>query len=368
VSAPFPQQPQQGVTVEGSDPTRLGRRAGGSLVALFLLVALGTLSTMVGLPYIVLKPGPITNTLGKLEGAQLITVSGARTYPTDGALDFTTVRVAGGPGARITVWDLLYAGLSSSEEVEPEEAYFPKGVTSEQVEEESAAEMVDSQQEAVAVALGALGEDVTQRVVIARVADDAPSKGLLEAGDVIASVDGKRVTDSDAIRTAVGAHQPGDTVRLGLVRDGKPVEVEAATRQADGRATVGVFLGLTFDFPYEVKINAGEVGGPSAGTMFALAVYDTLTPGALTGGQDIAGTGTIDADGTVGPIGGIRQKLVGARDGGASWFLAPAGNCSDVVGHVPDGLRVVRVEDFDQARSAVEAIAAKRADRLPTCG
>jgi Lon-like protease len=117
-----------------------------------------------------------------------------------------------------------------------------------------------------------------------------------------------------------------------------------------------------------VTINAGEVGGPSAGTMFALAVYDTLTPGALTGGEDIAGTGTIDTAGTVGPIGGIRQKLVGARDGGASWFLAPAANCSQVVGHVPDGLRVVRIGTFDEARAAVEAIAAKRADRLPSCG
>jgi PDZ domain-containing protein len=346
---------------------RLGRRAGGSLVALFLLIALAALSTMVGLPYIVLKPGPVTNTLGTLDGRQLITVSGAKTYPTDGALDFTTVRVAGGPGARITIWDLLQAGLSGSEEVEPEEVYFPRGVTSEQVEEESAAEMVDSQQEAVAVALEALGEKVTQRVVIARVADDAPSKDLLEAGDVIASVDGTPVTDSNAIRAAVGAHQPGEKVRLGLVRDGKPVQVEAATRQADGRATVGVFLGLTFEFPYDVKIDAGDVGGPSAGTMFALAVYDTLTPGALTGGQEIAGTGTIDSAGRVGPIGGIRQKLVGARDGGATWFLAPADNCSEVVGHVPDGLRVVRIGTFAEARGAVEAIAARRADRLPTC-
>ena len=347
---------------------RLGRRAGGSLVALFLLIALAALSTMVGLPYIVLKPGPVTNTLGTLDGRQLITVSGAKTYPTDGALDFTTVRVAGGPGSRITIWDLLQAGLSPSEEVEPEEVYFPRGVTSEQVEEESAAEMVDSQQEAVAVALEALGEKVTQRVVIARVADDAPSKDLLEAGDVIASVDGTPVTDSNAIRAAVGAHQPGEKVRLGLVRDGKPVQVEAATRQADGRATVGVFLGLTFEFPYDVKIDAGDVGGPSAGTMFALAVYDTLTPGALTGGQEIAGTGTIDSAGRVGPIGGIRQKLVGARDGGATWFLAPADNCSEVVGHVPDGLRVVRVGTFAEARGAVEAIADRRADRLPTCG
>ena len=128
---------------------------------------------------------------------------------------------------------------------------------------------------------------------------------------------------------------------------------------------MGVFLGTRFDFPFDVKIDAGNVGGPSAGTMFALGVYDRLTPGALTGGKKIAGTGTIDAAGTVGPIGGIRQKLVGAHDGGAKWFLAPADNCDEVVDHVPDGLKVVRIATFDEAKTSVEAIAADQGDSLP---
>ena len=349
------------------DPYRMSRRSTIALVGVFLLIALGALSTMVGLPYAIMKPGPITNTLGKLAGKQLITVSGAQTYPTQGALDFTTVRVSGGPGYRVTVWDLLTAAIKPSEAVVDEELYYPKGVTDKQVEEESTAEMIDSQQEAIAVALKAVGQKVVEHVVIGQVAKDAPSAALLKAGDEIVTVDGKTVADSNAVRASVSTHKPGESVALGLVRDGKPLTVTAKTRDAQGRATVGVFLGVRFEFPIDVKINAGDVGGPSAGTMFSLAVYDTLTPGPLTGGQQIAGTGTIDSTGKVGPIGGIQQKLVGAHDGGAKWFLAPAENCDEVVGHVPDGLRVVRIATFDEAKTAGEAIADKRADSLPTC-
>ena len=350
-----------------SDPYRLGRRSATGLVVMFLLIALAALSTIVGLPYVVMKPGPITNTLGKVSGKELITVSGAPTYPTQGALDFTTVRVAGGPGYRVTVWDVLKAAIDPNEAVVKEELYFPKGVTDKQVEEESTAEMIDSQQEAIAVALKATGQKVPTQVVIGQVAKDAPSAALLRAGDRVLAVDGKKVDGPDAIRSAIGTHKPGDTVALSLQRDGKDVQVDAKTRESDGRTTVGVFLGTRFDFPFDVKIDAGNVGGPSAGTMFALGVYDRITPGALTGGQKIAGTGTIDATGTVGAIGGIRQKLVGARDGGARWFLAPASNCDEVVDHVPDGLRVVRISSFDEARNAVEAIAAGKATGLPTC-
>jgi PDZ domain-containing protein len=345
----------------------MSRRATIGLVTVFVVIALAALSSMVGLPYVVLQPGPITNTLGTLDGKRLITVSGAPSYPTTGALDFTTVRLVGGPGTRVTVWDLLDAAVRSDEEVFPEGEFFPKGVTDKQVEQENAAEMADSQQEAIAVALKATGQKVTQHVVIGAVAKDAPSAAELKAGDEIVSVDGTRVEDPDGIRRTIGVHKAGESVVLGLLRDGKPVQVAAQTRSSGGRTTIGVFLGMRFEFPFDVKINAGDVGGPSAGTMFALGVYDTLTPGALTGGQQVAGTGTIDYTGAVGPIGGIRQKLVGARDGGARWFLAPADNCDEVVGHVPDGLRVVKIATFDQARAAVEAIAAKRATGLPTC-
>jgi PDZ domain-containing protein len=134
-----------------------------------------------------------------------------------------------------------------------------------------------------------------------------------------------------------------------------------------GRTAIGVLLGVEHDFPVKVTINAGDVGGPSAGLMFALAIYDKLTPGSLTGDHAIAGTGTIDEQEQVGPIGGIRQKLEGARGAGSDYFLAPAANCPEVVGHVPDGLQVVKVATFDEAVSAVEAIARGQASGLPHC-
>ena len=350
-----------------TDPGRLGRRSVVTLVLSFVVIALAALSVMVGLPYVVLEPGPVANTLGKLSGHDLITVAGAPTYPAKGTLDFTTVRLVGGPGVRVTVWDLLSAKLNPSDAIAPEDLYFPTGVTDQQVQQVNTAEMVDSQQEAIAVALRATGRTVIPHLIITEVASDAPSASVLKAGDEVKSIDGTPMTSSAQIRTVIGARKPGDFVQLRLVRNGAEVAVAAKTHRSAGRTTIGVFLGLKFTFPIDVKINAGDIGGPSAGTMFALGVYDKLTPGDLTGGQNIAGTGTIDDTGAVGPIGGIRQKLAGAHDGGAHWFLAPASNCDEVVRHVPDGLRVVRIATFDEARKAVQAIAANQAASLPTC-
>lgn len=366
-SAGAPSGPSGGPYVPADDPYRLSRRSTAILVGFFLAIAAAAVLSMVGLPYVVRQPGPIVDTLDTFGGTRLITVKGAETYPTKGSLDFTTIRDLGGPGDSVNVWELLWGAVDPDSEVFKEEELYPPGVTSQQVEEQSTAQMIDSQQEAIAAALKALGKPVTERVTIASVAEDAPSAALLKAGDQIVGVDGAAVDGASDLRAAIQKRKPGEAVALKLKRGGTTLTVNAVTRASDGRATVGVFLGRDFDFPITVEIHAGDVGGPSAGTMFALGIYDTLTPGAMTGGQEIAGTGTIDADGEVGPIGGIRQKLAGARSGGADWFLAPAANCDEVVGHVPRGLRVVRISTFDEARRAVEDIAAKKADDLPTC-
>jgi PDZ domain-containing protein len=150
-------------------------------------------------------------------------------------------------------------------------------------------------------------------------------------------------------------------------RDGAQLDLATTTTSSDGRTVLGVGLDPQFQFPVAVSFGTKDVGGPSAGMMFALGIYDLLTPGARTGGMKVAGTGTIDSRGEVGPIGGIQQKLVGARRAGARWFLAPASNCNEVVGHVPDGLRVVRTSTLHESRLAVEAIAAGRGQSLPSC-
>ena len=346
----------------------LSRGATVWLIATFLGIALGALMGMVHLPYAILQPGPITNTLGNgPSGKPLITVTGKTTYPTTGALDFTTVAVLGGPTHPVNGWEWLSAHLDKTNAVVPEDELFPKGVTSKEVDHESAAEMADSQQEAIAVALRGLGQKVPEIVSIGALTKDSPAKGVLVPGDIVLAIDGKAVTSPDSVRAAVRAHKPGESVAFTVRRGGRERVLTVRTANVSGNAVVGVLMRTEFAFPTKVSINAGDVGGPSAGLMFSLAVYDKLTPGSLTGGANIAGTGTIDSAGNVGPIGGIQQKLVGAKRGGAAWFLAPAVNCKEVVAHVPEGLRVVKVATFSQARDAVEAIAAKRAASLPTC-
>ncbi|MDO5663259.1 MAG: PDZ domain-containing protein, partial [Brachybacterium sp.] len=204
--------------------------------------------------------------------------------------------------------------------------------------------------------------------VVAGVQNDAPAEGTLEAGDVVLALDGKERESIEAYQRATAATPAGEDVRLRIERDGETLEVQVPTEQVDGDSRMGIMLAPGYDFPIEVTITVDGIGGPSAGTMFALSIYDELTPGDLTGGQSIAGTGTIDSEGAVGPIGGIRQKLVGARSQGADYFLAPGANCEQVVGHVPDGLAVVRVDTFDDALEAVRTIGETGdASTLPSC-
>ena len=356
-------------SVIAEDPgTGLSRRAGGWLVVVFVGILTGALMSLVHVPYAVLRPGPITNTLGNgPEGKPLITVEGKATYPTTGALDFTTVEVFGGPKNPANVWDWVIGQMDRTSTVVPEKVLFPPGVTSKQVEQDSAAEMAGSQQEAIAVALRGLGQKVPEVVTITALTEDSPARGVLRTGDVVVSIDGKAVTTSAALRAAIRAHKAGESAVFTVRRDGIQRVLPVKTAASQGHTVTGVFLRTTFDFPTKVSIDAGDVGGPSAGMMFSLAIYDKLTPGALTGGAKIAGTGTISSAGAVGPIGGIQQKLTGAKRGGAAWFLAPAGDCDEVVGHIPDGLQVVKVATFAQARDAVQAIAAKRTASLPHC-
>jgi PDZ domain-containing protein len=359
-------------------PTRTARRARLSgwniavLVAFFVALAAVVAGSLVRLPYAIVSPGPTFNALGEenLGGSTkpVVVVDGLPTYPADGSLRFLTVVIKGGPGHPVDAWDLLGAWLDPARDVYPVDQMFDPHANEQQVAEESAIQMEGSQEEAKAVALRAVGEKVPTHVVVAQVLGTSKAKGLLEAGDRFVSVGGTAASDPDAIRAAIQRVKPGDTVSIVVTRSGKRERVQVPTvAGTGGRTAIGVLLGVEHDFPVKVTINAGDVGGPSAGLMFALAIYDKLTPGSLTGNHAIAGTGTIDDQEQVGPIGGIRQKLEGARGAGSDYFLAPAANCPEVVGHVPDGLQVVKVGTFDEAVSAVEAIAKGKAASLPHC-
>lgn len=343
-------------------------RSSAMLVSGLLALALGLAAMSLPVPYVVESPGPTFNTIGTDNGKPVITVSGHETFPAKGSLDLTTVYVDGGPNGPVTAFEALSAWLTPTKAVYPEELIFPSGVTREQSQQESAVAMTTSQENAVASALKELRIPFEQKLQVAGIPDDSASKGKIREGDVLVSIDGKPITALSVVQTqlAAGAGKP---VTVVIDRNGSrlPVTVTPSKSQT-GRYLLGVVLQYKFKFPFDVKISLDKVGGPSAGMMFALGIVDTVTPGDLTGGKHVAGTGTITPDGAVGAIGGIGQKMVGARSGGATMFLAPAANCDDVVGHVPNGLQVVKVENLAEARHAVE-LAAKGSDTsgLPTC-
>lgn len=374
VSSPEPPAPVGGSAGSGAhvgtpdlNPYAVSRRSSGLLTAIFVAIVLAAGISFIPLPFVVLQPGPITNTLGKLDGKPIIEIKGATAYPAKGQLDFTTVRVVGGPGVRVNAFTLAVAAVRDDQEIFKREEIYPEATTREEIQQENAAEMVDSQEVAAAIALRETGNTVPERVVVSQVPDGSPAKGVLEAGDEFVSVAGAPTADAASVQAAVRAQKAGSKVPMVVKRKGVEKALSVPTRENQGATIIGVLLGRDYDLPVDVTIAAGGVGGPSAGTMFTLATYDLLTPGDLTGGKRIAGTGTMEPDESVGPIGGIRQKLHGARDGGADYFLAPANNCSEVVGHVPDGLTVLRIGTFDDALAAVKAIAADKADTLRTC-
>lgn len=361
--------------------TGISRRAAGFLVATVVLVVAFAASHLIPAPQVFHKPGPVYNALGEIQlGAQgevpIITVEGLPTYETSGALDLTTIIVNGGPRYRVTLWDWLMAELDPDIDVYPEEQYYPPGTTAEEVREQSALAMQSSQDDAAVVALRAAGIEVPERMVVTQIFTDAPAFGVLELEDEIVAVEGVAVEAPGQVRDELQNFEPGAEVAFTVIRDGEEQEVSVPTEQTedtlpDGttqtRTAVGIGVGFIYDLPYEVTIQAGSVGGPSGGAMFALAIYDIITPGELTGGLTFAGTGTISGDGAVGSIGGIRQKMIGASDAGADYFLAPAENCPQVIGNEPEGMEVISVATFDEALDVVSALGAGEEIELPRC-
>lgn len=339
--------------------------SGGMLLTAVLLVVL----LLMPVPYAVYSPGPTLDTLGSHDGQELITIEGADTFESTGELRLTTVSTTGGPGYPSSVLGVLQGWLSGSRRVLPVEAVFPEDATQEQLDEQNQAQMVSSQENATVAALEELGYTVPVTLTVYDTVEGTGAVGVLEAGDVLLSYDGTGLDSYGQLIDLLDGTDPGSTVTLGVRRDGEDVDVDLVTgaRQDEGGSQLGVYIDPTFDLPVDVTIQIDRIGGSSAGTMFALGIIDKLTPEDEAAGHVIAGTGTMDLNGDVGPIGGIRQKLAGAVRDGATWFLAPADNCAEVVGHVPDGLRVVEISTLHGAREAVEAIGAGTADDLPTC-
>jgi len=338
--------------------------------SLTLLVAsVGTavaiaVSVLVPVPYVILGPGPTLNTLGKdSSGQPLITISGHPSYPTSGHLNLVTVSYQGCAGNRFNIFTALVAWLNPHQAVVPEGEICPAGQTQKQTQEQDTQEMTSSQSTATAAALTQL--HIPYQVAVGQVQRGYPAYVVLKAGDVITAVDGTPVASLSSLTGLVRAHPAGSTLAVTVRRDGSIRQLQVRTRQSGGQPVMGVEI--TYKFPFEVKISVGDIGGPSAGMMFSLGIIDKLTKLDLTAGRFIAGTGEITARGQVQPIGGIQQKMVGARNAGATIFLTPASNCADTKGAVPAGLRLVKVSTLNQAVTYLEALKSGHPDSVPSC-
>ncbi|GAA3757739.1 PDZ domain-containing protein [Plantactinospora mayteni] len=315
------------------------------------LLSIGVLAAPI--PYVVLGPGPTVDTLGRQNDKEVIQVSGRETSTSGGQLRLTTVGVQ--PDVKLL--SAIAGWLSSDEAVVPYELIYPPGQTQEQVEERNAEDFAASQTSAETAALRELGYPV--QVVVKTVTPGAPSEGILKVGDVITSVDDKPVVVASTLTDLIRARPAGSSLKIGYTRDGKPATATIVSAAADNNPPrIGVEIEQQQPHPFELKIDLGDIGGPSAGLMFALGIVDKLRSEDLTGGRIIAGTGTINDLGEVGPIGGIPQKLVGAKHAGAKYFLVPADNCEEAVRNAQSGLPMARVGTLDEALSALETIRA----------
>jgi PDZ domain-containing protein len=345
------------------------QRTLAGLVAVLLLGVLVAITVFKPLPYVSFQPGGSINVLGATDGKEIVEVTGHKAYRDKGALRMTTVLMST-PEARLDLFSLVTDWLRPSNDLYPFTSIYQTGETQKQNRDQGQTEMVDSQQAATAVAETELGYDVVH-VDVTSVTKGAPADGKLEKGDRLLRIGGQPVSTPTQVQDAITGAPKGRPLSFDVRRggkDGKVVTSQITPTDKDGHQIVGITIGVAFTFPFDVKVGIDpNIGGPSAGLMFSLAIYDTLTPGSLTGGKSVAGTGTMDVEGNVGPIGGIIQKIAGARADGAQLFLVPPDNCDEAVQAHPGGMRLVKAVTMHAAVQEIESWVKNPEAKLPTC-
>ena len=340
----------------------MSRRTTVLVTGTVLLLFFGVLGALLPVPYVAQVPGPTYNTLGDIDGTPIIEVTGRERNETSGNLNLTTVGIPQGP---LTLVGAVQGWFDSEVTVVPREQVYPSGKSVEQTQQENRQAFLTSEQAARGAALTELG--YPEKVVVQELVEDSPSDGQLEAGDAIEAVAGTPTPDQEALAAVLAAVPPGTAVPVDYTRLGTPGSVTVTTGPAaegDGSA-LGVIVLQTAYAPFDVSIEVADVGGPSAGLMLTLGIIDLVGDTDLTEGAVVAGTGTIDGEGVVGPIGGIPLKMIRARDIGAELFLVPADNCAEAVANAQPGLPMAKVADLDDALAALEDLRA--GETPPSC-
>lgn len=339
-------------------------------VAAVLFVGMAILLAVVPVPFVTWAPGGTTDTLGNVGAEPIIKVQGIQTYPTTGKLDLTTVSVTRAD-SHLTLPEALVSYWLPHRDTLPRNAVYAPDKSVEQVETEEAEMMETAQDDAVVAALRAANKPVTEMPAIASVTVGGPAHGRLAPGDLVISVDGVTTSSVESVGEQIREHTVGESVTFVVWRSRSQVTVKVATTASattGDSPVVGITVATGYRYQPEISFDFGQqIGGPSAGLVFALAIYDKITAGPLLAGQHIAGTGQITPAGVVGSIGGIQEKVAAAEDDGATVFLVPAPNCADLAGIATD-MTLVKVATLTDAIAAVRALETPGdADRTPRC-
>lgn len=334
------------------------RQTWTALLSAVVFVGLAVVLVAVPVPFVSWSPGGTRDTLGVVGSDPIITIDGTATYPTSGQLDMTIVSVTPAD-AQLSLPQALLSYWLPNRDALPRDAVYAPGKSAEQVQNEDADMMVTAQDDAVVAALRAAGQQVTERPAVYSVTVGGPAHKILLPGDLILSVDGVPTPSLDAVQQRIRNHRVGQLVKFTVLRDKRQVTAEVSTIESTTQSAVpvvGITLGPGYEYEPRIAFDFGQqIGGPSAGMVFALAIYDKITPGDLLLGQHIAGTGQITPNGDVGAIGGIQEKVAAAQKAGATAFLVPASNCGDLAG-VHTTMTLARVATLGDAISAVRVL------------
>ncbi|MDO4241680.1 MAG: S16 family serine protease, partial [Microbacteriaceae bacterium] len=344
------------------------------IIPVFLVVAI-TIFGFSPSPYIIEKPGPTLNTLGDIElenkkVAPVLTVNDPQNSRKadqnhNGKMYMLTVSVSGNPEHPRNWFSLLEAVGKKSHNIVPMEDHYPKNSNVSDINRRSRIMMADSQNSATAAALKHLGYNVPVTFTVDHIIEGAPANEFLKAGDILLQANGKKVESSGIFRKLY-EENGGKPIDVTFERDGNRQTVKIPSFKQKERYLLGAMVKSDFQLPVKVEYAVEGIGGPSAGMIFALSIIDKLTPGDITGGKVIAGTGTIASTGEIGPIGGLKQKLYAAADRGAQLFLMPRDNCRDVPDEVP-GQGKMQVAVVSNLNEALAALKGEKIAGVDTC-